>query len=288
MIVGFLADSHLGSSRSRIDPEQGLNSRLLDFARCTRFCVEDSVARGARLILHGGDLFNTCRPTPTERRLALEALAPAREAGVPVVLLLGNHDAPRAPAERHALDVMRDLEGIVVADQPGLLNIWDRGGRALVETLDFSPADGADLALQLGCLPWPNRQLLLADEAYRKLEPGQLNEVVRSRVMDVLFGLAAGLTPGVPVLLLAHISIDVAQAGGQSRLMSLGADWTLNLHDLAGLGFDAVCAGHVHRAQVLSETPWIAYAGSPEAVSFGEETDGTKGYFILDTEDLLR
>ena len=62
----FTADWHLSAQRSRIDADSGLNSRLMDFYRCARFVVEDGLARGARLILHGGDAFHGCRPTPTE------------------------------------------------------------------------------------------------------------------------------------------------------------------------------------------------------------------------------
>jgi exonuclease SbcD len=284
MLVAHTGDWHIGSSRSKIDPEAHLNSRLLDFARCARFCVEDGIARGAQMILHAGDMFNTCRPTPTERRLALNAVRPATEAGVPVVALLGNHDAPRSPAEKHALDLVRETEGLLVVDRPALLNVWQGGDRVMVEPTEVATPDGRDLAMQLACLPWPNKQLLLADEEHRKLDPGQLNEVVRQKMTDCLQGMAATLIPGIPAVLLAHLSVDLAQAGGQNRLMALGGEWTVNVHDLAGLGFDAVCLGHIHRTQVLCDAPWIGYSGSPEAVSFGEEGE-PKLYCILDVHD---
>lgn len=278
------ADWHLSAQRNRIDADTGLNARLIDFYRCARFTIEDGLNRGAQLVLHAGDAFHGCRPTPTEVRLLRQAMAPALEAGVPVVLLLGNHDAPRSPAEKHALDLVRETPGLLVIDRPVLLNVWEGGGRVLVEPTDIATPDGRDLALQLACLPWPNKQLLLADDEYRRLDPGQLNEAVRAKMMDCLRGLAAQLLPGAPTVLLAHLSVDLAQAGGQNRLMSLGGEWTLNVHDVAGLGFDAVCLGHIHRAQVLCDAPWIGYSGSPEAVTFGEETEG-KSYCLLEVQD---
>ncbi|MFB3882444.1 MAG: exonuclease SbcCD subunit D [Armatimonadota bacterium] len=278
------ADWHLSAQRNRVDAETGLNARLIDFYRCARFTIDDGLKRGAGLVLHAGDAFHGCRPTPSEVRLLREALRPALEAGVPVVLLLGNHDAPRSPAEKHALDLVRETPGLLVIDRPVLLNVWEGHGPAVVDLADLATPDGRDLALQLACLPWPNKQLLLADEEYRRLDPGQLNEAVRAKMMDCLAGLAAQLLPGVPAVLLAHLSIDLAQAGGMNRLMALGGEWTLNLHDVAGLGFDAVCLGHIHRAQVFSEAPWIGYAGSPEAVSFGEEGE-PKSYCLLDVQE---
>ncbi|MFB3883537.1 MAG: exonuclease SbcCD subunit D, partial [Armatimonadota bacterium] len=87
------ADWHFSAQRNRIDADTGLNARLIDFYRCARFTIEDGLKRGAQLVLHAGDAFHGCRPTPSEVRLLREALRPALEAGVPVVLLLGNHDA---------------------------------------------------------------------------------------------------------------------------------------------------------------------------------------------------
>jgi len=278
------ADWHLSAQRNRIDADTGLNSRLIDFYRCARYTIEDGLSRGAQLVLHAGDAFHGCRPTPTEVRLFREAIGPALEAGVPVALLLGNHDAPRSPAEKHALDLVRETPGLLVIDRPVLLNVWEGSGGVAIEPPEVATPDGRDLALQLACLPWPNKQLLLASEEYRRLDPGQLNEAVRQKVMDCLHGLAAQLIPGIPAVLLAHLSADLAQAGGQNRLMALGGEWTVNVHDLAGLGFDAICLGHIHKPQVLCDGPWIGYCGSPEAVSFGEETED-KSYCLLDVHD---
>lgn len=276
-------DWHLSSQRGKIDLETGLNARLMDFYRCARFTIEDGVKCGAELICIAGDLFNSCRPSPTEVRLCREALAPALDAGVPVVLCLGNHDAPRSPTERHALDLLRDTDGVTVADKPMMLNY----GRA-IESRDWHCGQVGNtnpVKLQIACLPWPNRQLLLADEEHRKLEPGQLNELVREKMLDVIRGLAGQLVPDVPAVLLGHFSVDIAEAGGMSRLMMLGGEWVLGLHDLTALPFDAICLGHVHKHQVLSDDdthPVVSYCGSPECVTHGEEADGDKGYCLLD------
>ena len=281
------ADWHLSAQRSKLDAETGLNARLMDFYRCARFAVEDGVKRGAQLILHAGDVFNGCRPTPTEVWLAKQAFAPALEAGVPVVVVKGNHDDVRAPAEKHALDLLRDTQGITVVDRPALLNVWrgpftDSLAAVKVEPPEMSPADGGKLEMQLACLPYPNKQLLLADEEHRKLEPGLLNQVVREKMMAVAAGLAAQRIEGVPCLLLGHFSVDLAQAGGQNRLMMLGGEWTLNVHDLAALPFCYFALGHIHKPQRVwfDERRSMVYCGSPEAVAFGEEGE-EKGYVLV-------
>jgi exonuclease SbcD len=266
MIVLHCADWHLGNAGNRLDRETGLNGSLMDRYRCARFCVEDGITRGAQLVLHAGDVFDSCRPTPTERRLALDSLEPVGEAFVYTIALVGNHDASRSPTEKHALDMLREAEGVLVVDQPQVFFFREHPDDHWV-----SPCAPADAELQVACLPWPNRQLLLTDEEHRKLDPGQLNLLMREKVMDCLRGLRAQCIPDVPAILLAHLSVDTAQAGAQNRMMLLGADWSVNLHELEALGFAACLLGHIHRPQAMGSRLTTVYAGSPEACSFGEE-----------------
>ena len=116
MIIAHTADFHLSSQRTRTDAESGLNARLMDFYRCARYTIEHGLERGVDLFAIVGDAFNGARPTPTEVRLCKDALAPALEAGRPIVMLLGNHEATRSPAERHALDLLLDEDGIIVVE----------------------------------------------------------------------------------------------------------------------------------------------------------------------------
>lgn len=285
MRLAHTADFHIGAAGNRLD-ENGLNSALADRVRCAQFVIEDALTRGAQLILHGGDVFQGPRPTPTERRLALDAFAPALAAGVPVVICLGNHDMPRSVTEKHALDLLRDTDGLVVIDRPSMVGVWaHQGGPAVlgVRELATEPIDDllpAGIVLQVAVMPYPSKQFLLRDSDNRVLAPADLNLLLRDRVMDCLRGLAAQRVEGVPAVLLIHAAFDTAKAGAQNSLAMLSSEWTVNVHDVAGLGFGAVLAGHYHRAQVIHEDPWIGYSGSPESCSFGEEADGGKGYYL--------
>ena len=276
MRIAATADWHVGPSRQRLDPATGLNARLLDFSRVAKWTVEDAIERGAGLIVHCGDVWHGCRPTPTEVRLVKDALAPAHEAAVPVVILVGNHDSPRTPTEQHALDLLRDEDGVLVVDRPCLLNVMWNGERGYVYE-----AGRYDMhrVCQLACLPWPNTNLLLADADVRGLEPAARNLLIREKLMDVLRGLAAQRAEGVPCLLLAHAGVDTAEMGKTNTLAMLGGDWTLNVYELQALGFDAVVLGHYHKPQMLTEEPWVGYCGSPEAVTAGEE--GERKHYLL-------
>lgn len=289
MIALHTADWHLHSSGGRFDPETNLNARLADLFKCAKFTIEDGIARGAQLALIAGDVFHGWKPTPTEVRCAKWAIEPAQRAGVPVLILKGNHDDVRTLTDQHALDLLRDMVGVTVIDRPCLLNVWNHEGEEsyqsdyTIEPLDMALPDGADLEMQIACMPWPNKQFLLTEEENRKLSPGDLNLLMRGKVMDILRGLAAQRIEGVPCVLLGHFSVDVAIAGAGDRLMLLGGEWTMNLQDLEGLGFDAVLLGHIHKRQELSAT--TVYCGSPEAVSFGEESD-EHAYYLWETNSL--
>jgi exonuclease SbcD len=222
-------------------------------------------------MLIAGDVFESPSPGPTERRYAIQSLEPAIAAGIPILICTGNHDLPRSPSFRHALDMLREVSGVTIIDRPAVLYY---ARKALVNRDE-------DPELQLCVLPWPNISLLLADEAARKLDPGDRNLLIRERMMDVVRGLAAQLRPEVPSVLLAHCSLDVATVG--DRLMLQGADWTLNASELGDLGFPYVALGHIHKPQRIEhggESP-MWYSGSPEACTFGEEGEA-KGYNLVE------
>ncbi len=292
MRLGHFADSHFAVAGGRLDRETGNNGALMDRYRCTRFVIDDGLARGVDLFVGAGDLFNSPKPTPTERRLAIAALSPALSKGVPVVLLLGNHESPRNPGEQHALDTLREVEGLTIVDRPCLLNVWhtpclpwEGTGYSVADPFAGEPADGSQLVLQLALMPYPNRQLLLRDEEARGLSPGDLNLLVRERMMDVARGLAAQRTEGVPALLVGHWSVDIAEAGKQNSLMMLGGEFTLSAHELQALGFSGALLGHVHKPQQLVQDGAcpVVYSGSPEACAFGEEGE-EKRYCLWDLE----
>lgn len=258
MLIAHIADAHMASGKTgKLDAELGLDQTLCDRYRAFRWCVADAAEQGADLILVAGDIFDSPTPTPTEWDLACEALT-KRGPNRPVLVLAGNHESPKASHETNPLRMVR---GRVSADvtEPGIHTYGD---------------------LQIVCCPWPNEKQLLA----ARLDLGALSveAAIREAMMDVLRGLAADRKPAVPSVLLGHFSVDLAEAGSESRLMALGASWSLNAYDVAGLGFDLVLLGHIHKPQQVGGLP-IWYAGSPCEMDFGERNDRS-GYYLHDLE----
>jgi exonuclease SbcD len=66
-------------------------------------------------------------------------------------------------------------------------------------------------------------------------------------------------------------------------MMTIGQEPALLLGNLANPAFDYVALGHIHRHQVLNESPPVTYAGSLERLDFNDEAD-EKGFYLVEIE----
>jgi exonuclease SbcD len=65
--------------------------------------------------------------------------------------------------------------------------------------------------------------------------------------------------------------------------MTIGQEHVLALSNVANPAFDYIALGHIHRHQVLSQSPPVVYAGSLERLDFSEEKD-EKGFYLVEIE----
>lgn len=263
MKLAAFADCHIGSYGKKLDPETGLNARLLDTAASLRFVAEDARDRQVDGMLFGGDLFRNAKPTPTELDLAWGALKPA---ALPYWGIEGNHDIPRSSHERSSLvPVWRALKG---ADN----RLFDRP--ELVKYPSF----------QIAALPYPNRAQLAARlPDYANLSPEEADRLIGAHLDAILRGLADQLDPSLPSVLLAHLSIDLAAPGAERGVMA-GRDITIPLTAVPE-EFTFAVFGHIHYAQDFGQygRPNVFYAGSTDRIDFGEEGQA-KSYVLMDLE----
>ena len=90
------SDTHLGFSEyHKIDPVTGLNQREQDFYDAWRQVIEAVFELQPDVVIHAGDLFHTPRPSNRAIRVALESIQEINDAGIPMVLISGNHETPR-------------------------------------------------------------------------------------------------------------------------------------------------------------------------------------------------
>jgi len=93
------SDTHLGySDYHRIDPTTGINQREQDFYNAWNFLIEQILQHKPDFVVHAGDLFHTTRPTNRAIAVALEGIQKVSDAGIPFVLISGNHSTPKIRA----------------------------------------------------------------------------------------------------------------------------------------------------------------------------------------------
>ncbi|MDO8472529.1 MAG: exonuclease SbcCD subunit D [Dehalococcoidia bacterium] len=262
------ADLHLGiESYGTVDPETGLSSRLADVLRVLDQLVDYALGNAVDLVIFCGDAYKTRDPSQTQQRELARRIRRLSDAGLPLLMVVGNHDLPNAPGRANTLEIFHTLavSNVHVASKPQVHWIETHSG-----------------PLQVAVIPWLRRSGLLAREDARSLTIDQIS----ARMQDVLTQTAASLANAVncavPAVLAAHLSVGSAKLGSE-RTMALGKEPVVLASNLALPQFDYVALGHIHRAQMLSASPPMAYSGSLERVDFGEEGD-EKGFYVVDLE----
>jgi exonuclease SbcD len=258
------ADLHVGMENyGRLDPATGVNGRVLDFLHRFDELIDYGLEHEADLVVFAGDAFKTRNPSPTYKRALARRVKKLADTGVPVVLLVGNHDLPTMVQRASSVDIFRtlDVSNVTVGWEEKVHRIETRHG-----------------PVQIATVPYPVRQRLLAHEEYQGLSIGQLDEALRDIVASNIQALAAQLDPDLPAVLAAHLSVSGATFGSERSVM-IGRDAVVLKSALADPIWDYVALGHIHLHQSLNAGayPPVVYSGSLERIDFGEEGQ-TKGF----------
>lgn len=264
-----LSDIHLGSglSHGKTNPDTGLNTRFEDFVRALQQCIDRAIAEPVDLVLFGGDAFPDATPAPRVQEAFAQQFRRLSTAGIPAVLLVGNHDQHAQGQGGASLSIYRTLgvPGIVVGDRLETHCLETTGGPVQVVTL-----------------PWLTRSTLLTRPETDGLSMGEVSHLLLDRLRVALEGEIRQLNPDQPAVLLAHVMVDTAEYGAE-RFLAVGKGFTVPTALIARPCFDYVALGHVHRHQILCESPLMVYPGSIERVDFSEEHE-PKGFVRVDLE----
>ncbi|MGD1996737.1 MAG: exonuclease SbcCD subunit D [Anaerolineae bacterium] len=258
------ADLHIGvENYGRLDPETGVNRRVLDFLRRLDEVIDYGLENEVDLVIFAGDAYKRRSPNPTYQRALARRIKRLTDADVPVVLLVGNHDLPTMPQKASSVDIFRtlDVPNVIVGRVEKLHRVQTRRG-----------------PVQVATVPYPIRQRLLAHDDYRGLSIEQLDEALQEMVAENIRALAKKLDPEVPAVLAAHLTISEAVFGSERSVM-IGRDAVILKSVVADPAWDYVALGHIHKHQSLNEGdyPPVVYAGSVERIDFGEEKE-PKGF----------
>jgi exonuclease SbcD len=260
------SDLHIGvENYGRLDATTGVSGRVLDFLQRFDEVIEYGLERDVDLAIFSGDAFKTRDPNPTYQRAFARRVKRLADAGVPVVLLVGNHDLPAMVQKASSVDIFRTLAvpNVVVGREETVHWVETKRGPVQVITV-----------------PYPVRSRLLNREEYRGLSIAELDQALRAVVTELIDALKTQIDPDIPTVLTGHFSVSGAVWGSERSVM-LGRDVVVPKSALADPTFDYVAMGHIHKHQNLTQgeagVPPVVYAGSLERIDFGEENQ-PKGF----------
>jgi len=239
-----LADLHLGY-RAYERWEEGRPVRLGEFLAALDAALDVGFRAGVDAVIVAGDVYDSARAEPLVQREWARRVTRVREAGVPLVVITGNHDRPhRAPAvSGQAVFDALSLPGVFVVSSPALLEIATAGG-----------------SLTIAAAPWSfsgtRAAVLAAEENIRRL----IHEDWAPRLEAAEAAILAG-----------HLWLR----GGTltSEGSTLFDESQLEPAAVAHAAFKYYALGHLHRHQALAmpEGGPAVYAGAPARLSFEDE-----------------
>lgn len=271
MRILHFADAHIDiATHGRHDPVTGLAIRTLDFLKALDTIVDTAIQERVDLVIFAGDAYKDRTPVPTFQREWGRRMMRLSEAGIPTLLLVGNHDLSPASGRAHALQEYETLvvPHLYVASKPRF----------------FSPADLEGLPLQVIALPWIARSNFMAGQELSGVDVAEVYERLEDRLSQLVLMFLERADPTLPIVLTAHASVQGAIYGGERSVM-LGNDLVLPGSLVRDPRLDYVALGHIHKAQDLNEGGHhpVIYPGSIERVDFGEAAD-EKFFVITDVQ----
>jgi exonuclease SbcD len=262
------ADAHIDMANyGRHDPGTGLPLRVLDFLKSLDTIVDAAIAENVDMVIFAGDAYKDRSPAPTFQREWGRRIIRLSRAGIPTFLLVGNHDMSPAAGRAHAIQEFDTLQipHVHVLQKPAFLSAEELG-----------------LPVQMIAIPYISRSGLMAALEVSGADRAEVYSQIEKRLTDLMMEWLENADPGLPVILIAHASVQGATYGSERTVM-LGADFVLPASLVKDQRLDYVALGHIHKPQDLNEGrhPPVIYPGSIERVDFGEAKDD-KFYVIVD------
>ena len=219
------------------------------------------------LILVAGDVYDKKNPSAEAEAAVYEFFLSVGEAGIPSVVIAGNHDRPSR------LDAVSGLLGKTQACVVGEAKVAGEGGL-------FELNVNGELA-RVAALPFVSERRIVRYADLLGHDPGQWTERYRRGMKLLIDNLTADFTPDAVNLLLLHTTMEGATLTNSEYSFHCGDSYTLS-HDLLPERANYVALGHIHKPQPIQNFPEQAgrYAGSLIQLDFGEAGSDKHVYIV--------
>jgi exonuclease SbcD len=269
------ADIHFGMENyGKIDPHTGIHTRLLDFNKALNYCIDYAIEQDVDFFLFAGDAYKTAHPTPTQQRLFTNCFLRLHKAGIPIVMVVGNHDHPLSFGKNHVLESFKQfpLQHVYVVDNAiSSFVLYTKSGPVTIVGI-----------------PWPTRNKLSLNHFYER-SAQDVTEAITDAVCERIEEISHDINPNIPAVLTGHLTVSTGIFSGSEKRAIYGSDPLFSPGQLALYPFDYVGLGHLHRFQNLNAegaTP-VIYSGSVERIDFGERKE-EKGFCSVTIHDKSR
>ena len=272
MKIIHFSDLHIGYTRysKGIDLETGLDNRIVDFLNTFDELVNYALQENVDLVIFAGDAYKDRNPSQTQQKEFAKRLLKLTKANIPVALIVGNHDMPGNKGRATALDIFptMNLDNITVIDKLQLYELNTKSGNPI----------------QILGMPWIRKGSLISrlSNIKKDITIEDLNKQIIQTLDNSLEKELSKVNKSIACIFSGHLTVMEAKTSTET-LMSIGADYMFPAQFFAKPEFEYIALGHVHKDQVLIESPPVVYSGSLERVDFGEKND-VKGFYVIEID----
>ncbi len=250
MKILHTADWHVGKSLAR-------RQRLDEAGAALKEVVSIACDEKVDVVLVCGDIYEHLAPSPECETLGYETLLALEEHRIPVVIIPGNHDAPKRWSA--VAPLLRRFSVIVV---PEVLRP-ERGGIVEVKSRDGS------MVTQVAALPWVTEQRIITAAEMMGLAEAA-NQAFADEIARLIKALCRPLDSKKCTVFAGHLFVSGSKLGGGERSLTVGQIYGVTPQAMPQVQY--VALGHVHRPQRIPGSAVPArYAGSLLQLDFGEK-----------------
>jgi exonuclease SbcD len=251
----IIGDPHIGKGTNlgRAVIGSNINSRVIDQINLLEWNLQKAIDNDISHIILTGDVFDDPKPSTSIISTFLSWLNKCQSNSINVHIIAGNHDVLRSGVTYSSpLDIIEEssLEGIYVYRN--------------INTLIM---DGVAVTF----VPFRDRKSFLLNSNSDALD------YLKTQLTYELSSIPATYKK----VLVGHLAIEGSlYVGDEIDDLSNELMCSLDLFE----GYDYVWMGHIHKPQVINDSPHIAHIGSMDISDFGE-VDHEKKIVIFDTSN---
>lgn len=272
-------DAHIDSDvHGSTNPLTGLSKAWESHAAAVASLVRRAVDERVDFFIHAGDAFKNGRPSQEAVLLFADTLRPLVVAGIPLILLDGNHERLLVPtSQRTATSTVGDIlsshgEVHIVEREPGLVR--------------------TSSGLQVACLPWLSKTSILTRLDEIGVDPVEGDRKVVQFAMDAMERMVEEADTTAPLILASHVTLDdvrvdsVAKGcrrGSEMDITHIFAEPIVPRAAVEALPFSYAALSHIHARQRIGRNCF--YAGAPDRLTLTDADDPKSGNLVEITDD---